>query len=349
MASPSSVIVMDEAGNTGENLLDRTQPVYALAGLNIGQEDAQTAVDSALARTQMPELKFSRLRSSGRGRSNVLALLDALALDPSRASLAAANKTWMLSAKLVDELIEPRMLRIGVQPQWYASGDAKRMASMLHERGRRALGTLYDDLAAAFVPLVRDYDAFKSAKFLTALRRARIACRDEELMFVLECMLDTEEALDSEFRDRTDALDPAMPSLFVLGGYWSRQLTAPFDVLHDDSNTVRRWAHLLELARSRADRLAAGEEVSAASFAYGEIQIDLPVGVQQITFAQSHRDARLQAADIVAGAAAHYCEVLSGFRPVDGFARELHRRALGSLLQNWVGPDFDAAQVRALR
>ena len=349
MASTSSTIVMDEAGNTGENLLDRTQPVYALAGLNISEEEAQTAVNDARARTQMPELKFSRLRSSGRGRRNLLALLDALSLDPARASLAAAHKTWMLSAKLVDELIEPRMLRISVQPQWYASGDAKRMASVLYERGRRALGNLYDDLAAAFVPLVRDYDASKAKRFLTALRSARNACRDEELLFVLECMIDTEEALESEFKSRTDALDPAMPSLFVLGGYWSQRLDAPFDVLHDDSNTVQRWAHLLELARIRADRLAAGGEVSPSSYVYGEIRIDLPVGIQQITFAQSHRDARLQAADIVAGAAAHYCEVLSGLRPVDGFARELHRRALGSLLQNWVGPEFDASQVRVLR
>jgi Protein of unknown function (DUF3800) len=346
-ASPT--IVMDEAGNTGENLLDRQQPVYTLAALRISQEAADNAVGAALSRTQMSELKFAKLRNSAPGRRNLLALLDDLKLTPENASLAAAHKAWMLSAKLVDELVEPRMLRAGVQPQWYASGDAKRMATALYEDGRRTLRDVYDDLASSFVPLVRDYDDDKANDFLSALRRARIACRDEQLLFILEGMIDTPEDLAAEFDGRDDALDPAMPSLGALGGYWSRQIDEPFNVLHDDSNTVKRWAHLLEIARHRAERIAAGEDVAPASFTLGEITVDLPVGIQKITFAQSHGDSRLQVADVLAGAGAHLCEVLSGSRAVDGFARELHRRRIGSLIQNWVGPDFDEAQVRQLR
>jgi hypothetical protein len=60
-------IVMDEAGNTGENLLDPDQPIYALAALRMDDEKVHRAVGEALGRTRMTELKW--MRRSGRASS----------------------------------------------------------------------------------------------------------------------------------------------------------------------------------------------------------------------------------------------------------------------------------------
>ena len=51
-------VVIDEAGNTGENLLDQDQPIYALAAVHLEDEKVQKAVDGAIGRTQMSELQF---------------------------------------------------------------------------------------------------------------------------------------------------------------------------------------------------------------------------------------------------------------------------------------------------
>ena len=163
-------VVMDEAGNSGENLLDESQPVYSLSAIRVDEEVAAAAVAAALSRTQMPELKFNRLQRSNPGRKNILTLLGDVHLDPSVAAVVVAHKPWMLAAKLVDELVEPKMLRRGEQMACYASGNAKADASTLYRGAPRALGTLYMDLAAKFVSLVRDYSPPAAMDFLAELR-----------------------------------------------------------------------------------------------------------------------------------------------------------------------------------
>jgi hypothetical protein len=129
---------MDEAGSTGENLLDAEQPVYALAGVRVAEPEAEAAVRAALGRTQMSELKFSRLRTSGAGRRNVLTFLQDLDLGDRTAAVSVVHKPHMAALKLVDELVEPRMLQRGVQMAWYASGDARRMAYTAVRHRRQA-------------------------------------------------------------------------------------------------------------------------------------------------------------------------------------------------------------------
>ena len=76
---------------------------------------------------------------------------------------------FMAAAKLVDELIEPRMLARGEQMNWYVSGQAAAMADVVFGRGPR-LGTVYSELLSAFVAMLRRYrsvtrDAYESLLF----------------------------------------------------------------------------------------------------------------------------------------------------------------------------------------
>jgi hypothetical protein len=343
------VLYMDEAGNTGENLLDTVQPVYALAAVRIDEVSATRAVAAALSRTQMPELKFNKLQGSGAGRRNILTLLGDLDLQPGAAAVAVAHKPWMLAAKLVDELVEARMLSRGEQMAWYASGDAKTMADVLYQRAPRALGTLYEDLAAAFVPLVRDYSPQAATDFLDVLRRCRIACTDAQVSRVLHDMIDTDAELKSEFATREDALDPALPLLFWQGAYWSRVFEGPFRVLHDDSNTVRGWVqHFTLIRRNFEAALAAGDTSRMEPVTIGQITLEFPTQLQQISFGESHRDDRLQVADTVAGAAAHLYAVATGARQFDTFARDLRRAGIGDLIEHEIGPQADASLTAQL-
>jgi hypothetical protein len=349
VGEPLALVVMDEAGNTGENLLDATQPVYALAAFRIRSEASVLAVRGALARTRMPELKFARLKTSNPGRRSVLTLLSEVELTPDDAAVMVVHKPWMLGAKLVDELIEPRMLAKGLQMAWYATGAAKNMADSLCSLAPRALGEQYSELAAAFQRLLRDYSSENAEAFLTALRRARIVCTDERVSELLSVMIDTESEIEAEFGGREDALDPALTALFWQGGHWSLALGEPFEVIHDDSNTVRRWSEEFRIIRREAERTHPDGEPPPRILSAGEIQIPLPDQMQSITFEQSDRDERLQLADVLAGSAAHLYAAASGARPVDQFARDLERAGIGELILGQVGPGADPAGIRRLR
>jgi hypothetical protein len=331
-------VIIDEAGNTGENLLDAAQPIYALAAVRVN-DDARRAIATALARTQMTELKFQRLRTSSAGRHNILKLLDEVELRPGTAAMMVAHKPWMLAAKLVDELIEPRMLAKGIQMAWYASGAAKRMAHALFALAPGALGDLYPELQAAFVVLLRDYSEENAAAFLAALRRARIVCANEQIHELLSVMIDTPAEIRDEFATRQDALDPGLTSLHCQAGHWSSLLAEPFEVVHDDSNTVRRWAKELEgiaVARERT-----GEPPRPQTLVVGEIEMPLPTMLQSISFVTSEHDERVQLADVLAGAAAHVFGVQTGAKAPDRFARELEDAGVADLVFNAVGPESD--------
>jgi hypothetical protein len=128
------IVSMDESGNTGENLLDSVQPVFALAGVSLEEDAAEHVIRAALNHTQMTELKFAALRRSAPGRRNILSVIDDVALTVENVAVAVAHKPWMLAAKLVDELVEPRMLAAGRQIEWYASSEHVRMADRLYAR-----------------------------------------------------------------------------------------------------------------------------------------------------------------------------------------------------------------------
>ncbi len=310
--------------------------MYALAAVLVEQDDANRIVGAALSRTQMPELKFSKLRSSELGRRNILTLLGDAALSTATAAVVVVNKPWMVAGKLVDELVEPRMLAEGRSAQWYASGEHLRMTNVLYERGRRELGSTYEEMAAAFVPMVRDYGPGLAQEFLRLLSQARIVARDQQLHAVLNAMLDSEADLRAEFAARQDALDPALPALFWQAGEWSSRI-GDFEIVHDESVEVEQWAQDLVMT-----------DPSAACLSLGQITITLPHGLRRIGFSQSDADMRLQLADVLAGAAAHVYAGLCGLGPEGDFGRALERLGIGRLIQHWLGPELPPLRMARL-
>jgi hypothetical protein len=158
-------------------------------------------------------------------------------------------------------------------------------------------------------------------------------------------MVDTEEGLAEEFAEREDGLDPAIPLLFDEECHWSEKLGRPFEFIHDNSHTIERWKDRFIMAERAANPDAPLQPVRRD---IGGIEVLLPTGLQGITFGQSDGDARLQLADVLAGATAHLAGALSGARRPDQLARDLYRLGLVDLMVRWIiGPDFNPADVIA--
>ena len=86
---------MDESGNTGQNLLDSEQPIFALASVLLTETDAGDLVTRVLG-TSGPEAKFTSLRRSRRGRARVLDLFNSPLLTSETVKLAAYHKRFAL-------------------------------------------------------------------------------------------------------------------------------------------------------------------------------------------------------------------------------------------------------------
>lgn len=182
---------MDEAGNTGQNLLDGAQPVYTLAGVSIERERAAALVSEATAGRKDAELKFATMRRGSASRQRLLNLFASADLPGDGAKVAVVHKPWMLVGKMVDLLIEPRMLEKGLQSAFYGEEVHVLITNDLHERSGKVIGETWADLEHAFLDMVRDYSAEAADRYLRLLNQARLACRDERLHLALSSMLDT--------------------------------------------------------------------------------------------------------------------------------------------------------------
>lgn len=89
----ASEVAFDESGNTGDNLLDRSQPIYTLASIQLAEDDAEALIDEAVP-SRDGELKYSSLRRSRVGREAIVRILGSDLMKPGRARVTAMHKPF---------------------------------------------------------------------------------------------------------------------------------------------------------------------------------------------------------------------------------------------------------------
>ncbi|MCU1400761.1 MAG: hypothetical protein JWN62_3870, partial [Acidimicrobiales bacterium] len=192
------VISIDESGNTGQNLLDPEQPVFALGSVAMSDEACQSIIGARAA-----EMHFSRLRRSAAGRRRVLEVLGAL--DPAAAKVVVVDKRFMVTAKIVDQLVEPQARAVG--HDGVADGSMLALSNLWH----LTLGVLYgpqylDRLQRSFVNCVRLRDPASAEEFyLTVHEMMEMTEESRELELL---MISDEQMLSVLAEDRQEILEP---------------------------------------------------------------------------------------------------------------------------------------------
>jgi uncharacterized protein DUF3800 len=99
-------VYCDEAGFTGNNLLDAQQPYYAYAAVTIEPEEAEAIVARVLrdCRIEAGELKGHRLLRSKRGRK---AVADVHRACGERTTISIWHKRYTLASKFFEHIFEP--------------------------------------------------------------------------------------------------------------------------------------------------------------------------------------------------------------------------------------------------
>ena len=292
-----TLIAFDEAGNTGQNLLDPVQPVFVLASVCM---DADVA-ESIAARVRGPRLseaKFSQLRRNDAGRRRLLEAFRSDAFMPESVRVAVHHKPFLVTTFLVDLLVEPLAHATGFD--------------LYENRGNLALANLLQTVTDAFcgqgalVELHRRFVAAAMAKtpqdarpavaaFYAYVEALRANNSEPDFETELEILAATEMVAPA-WVGRCDpvALDPAVPAFADLAAQWTASLQKPFVIAHDRSKPIEHEREVLEgLMRSGGETRRFGEEGIARAW---------PILARGIEFCDSHDVAQIQIADLVAGA-----------------------------------------------
>ncbi len=286
-------IAFDESGNSGQNLLDSAQPVYALASVARADAEVTAPIGRLLADSSFSELKFSDMRVCGDGLRILNIVFESNLLDPRSARVVPVHKDWMIAGKMVDLLWEPGAAN---STYFYASGMHRDLASILQRQGPKEVGMEnWRRWQEAFVAAVRrPHDEARIFELETALSAAKAAAADKPVGILFQAVPDDAASLSDLLPHGQDELDPAVGGLVEQLHHWSQRLREPFRVVHDDSAVVRRWRELLL-------RLS-DQEMEAHSFDVGEVHFEFPLYGAEIETVDSRQAAAVQLADVLSGA-----------------------------------------------
>ncbi|GAA2064208.1 hypothetical protein GCM10009801_08660 [Streptomyces albiaxialis] len=282
---------MDETGNSGQNLLDPGQPIFALAGVHLKDETAADIVAEVCSRlpATQGEPKYGSLAKATRGREALLWAFAQLSVGSVRAM--PVHKPFMVMTKMVDLLMEPLAAVTGFN--LYEGQQHLALADMMHVCGTAGLGdkAAYDRMLLTFVDWVRQRTS--TDDLFGAIEAFRQTVKHEGMAGFFEMLehcrpFADEMASEIASGETRDVLDPAVPVLYRLCLNFGASI-GRFRVVHDSSKVVHQWVVPLRTAHLFPDPANPG----------GFMQ-QLPVS--QINFADSKAHPQLQLADWAAGA-----------------------------------------------
>ena len=328
-------IAFDESGNTGQNLLDLDQPVFASASVNL-KEDVACALAKPPS-SQSPELHFARLRKSNPGRRRICAVVGSDELNKNTARVFLVHKPFMVSAKMVDILVETVAYADGVD--LYEGGAHVGYANLLHFCGPAFCGhDPWMGVKRSFVEMIRDKTDESASTFFDSLDEACETCSHADFIEETLAPIITSRPLIPSLMENwgETELDPGVASFIALCSSWSDDYPDGYSVIHDDSKPM---AYDEDFIRALMDSEA--RETLA-----------LPVFMTAVDYqlVDSTKHDAIQIADILASAATYWArESMSGTR--DEFAERLYSSGVNDLVWGslWPDPDFGSTDLSPLK
>ncbi|MGC5660367.1 DUF3800 domain-containing protein [Micromonospora sp. WMMD723] len=311
MSDEVPTVYADESSNSGENLLDPYQPVFAVAAVHLSVVDAQAMVQSVLDALppRQGEPKYSALAKSRRGQAALMSVLPRLR--EGEATAFVAHKRFMIIAKMIDYLVVELLRADGYD--MHADGSAVGMANLVHLTGP-VLGDerAYETMLATFVNAIRPNQPATPDDLFDVIeayhRTVQEGC-DTPSSLLLAARWHAQDLFNLiDARKIRDILDPAVPCLIELCRHVGAAI-GEFHLVHDSSKTINRNLPLL-LSLDQVPAVTPGLPAQA-----------LPV--IDITFADSRTTPQLIIADWVAGAVRQVGQARATGTDEDSFVAQL--------------------------
>ncbi|MFP3801991.1 DUF3800 domain-containing protein [Paraburkholderia sp. SIMBA_027] len=319
----------DESGNTGVDLLNADQPLFALASTNLDAERAAALVGPLLRQKQV-EAKYTKLRGSRDGQAALLKFFSSPELSPATAKALIADKRYYLITHLVDKLIEPPVHENGLD--LYDGDGAVGLVNVWYYAGDTILPGAWEKLLKAFLCAIRERNTPAYDGFDQVLRPAFLSApaKDRDIATELALAFGRIREFIEPFPLHT--FDPA-PDLFIMMiNKWMAAGPGLYDVTHDQSKPLRRHEPFLRALMT---------PIAARFVGYGNRQAELPLRIRGLNFADSASHASLQVADLIAGAVADCMLAWSGRKPSTDFHERLRATRLPDLLVDGMMPSPD--------
>ena len=326
------LIAFDESGNTGQDLINPTQPIFSLASVHLSDSETEEAI-KILAACEGKEIKFSSLIRSAAGRQRVLSFLQSPYAKIDKAKTYVIHKRYMVVGKIVDLLIEPLAHRDGLN--LYQQGCNIAMTNLYYTCLPTVCGEdEFTDFLGKFVEMIRKKDECSIMKFYDSCARMYHCAKVPGFKKDLAVMFKSIEVIGEVLRaSDVTQLDPSVTSFVQHCDAWGSCLNCDFDVVYDESKPIRQQQTLLSILMAKDEQ--------QVQVGYDYRKMILPLKATGIKFGDSRKVKQLQIADVIAGASTYWARGFTGAKADRYFCDQLEEHGIRSLVIGCMWPSAD--------
>lgn len=288
------MLYFDEAGYTGPDLTNPSQPFFTLASIRISNDEIEKLKDDIRYREWPREFHFSKMYSNYKGREMLNRIFNHPFMDTQHVLLSFAYKRYCIYANIVNMLVETLYHNKGMN--LYEGARNLILANGLYyfakSHPNQDLILKYE---SAFVQMVRT----PSVETIAVFYRTTDKLRDDKdtsdgfyemLTEIPPTIVYIREALSNQ----KFYLDLTVPLFSVSVQEWYKKTKVKDDVLFDSSEPFFANKGFLESLRDM--------NVSETEVGYGKNKHVYPLPVGNIGMAKSYEKFGVQLADIYASA-----------------------------------------------
>lgn len=315
-------VYFDESGNSGQNLLDKDQPVFVIASHNFSEAEAREILSPI--KSSADELHFSRLKKSKKQQKQLVESLCSSAIKTERVKIVYYHKKFALVAHIVDQLIEKSFYERGLD--LYKKGLNISYSNAIYYLGENQWDKeLYQQFLSYFEKMIRQRSGDSAADFYRSAENLFNSLHGYQRE-LLEPVIESSLYIDSILEALTKySIDLTLPSLTILADSWYKETGESIEIIHDDSKPVDFWRNFIFYL----SKMLGTEKVVVG---YDYRKMTYPLSIDSVCLESSKDIVQIQLADLLASSFAYCVKRISVDKVTDdNFANDILNSRLGQI------------------
>lgn len=323
------LVVFDETGNTGQNLVDPIQPVFVLASVHLDDEEIKELMQ-ILRPKRGQEVHFKSFSKSDSGKTRILRFCQSDLISSDKIKLSVIHKDYMVITKMVDLLIENLCYETGFD--LYKNGANIALSNTYYMCIPTFCGKEnFQIFLERFVNMIRNKNVHSIKYFYKSVENLRKACKHKPFNKDIDLIMATRQIVHEVIaRCGIVDLDPAIPTFIHDCAEWGEQLGCEFDVVHDQSKPIEHQQEILSYLMAKDE--------TETMIGYDRRKMKYPLKVYSFKLFDSKIVPQIQIADLISGAFAYILKDSLGIKVNSNFSESLRKTKLSGLIYNPVWP-----------
>lgn len=315
MSTTFETIYVDEAGNTGQDLLNKDQRAFVLASNNYSTEQIQTLVSLF---PKSDELHFAKLKDSTEGRAALIKFLNHPLISEEHIECFTAHKEYATVGHIVDRLIEPVYYDQNIDI--YQHGLNITLTNYIYHFGIGGIWdkSIFEPLLTSFIQMARKKGRDEIEHFYDLAESLFNSALTNEKALLLP-VLESKNQID-DILPHIDkfSLDITLSAFYVLCDRWHKKTDKKLIIYQDNSKQIDHYREYIDFTTQL--------NMEKTTIGYDSRAMTYPTQIERLQMVSSANTSGVQLADLIASAVAF---MYNNNKPKqNAFVREIQKSRL---------------------